>query len=91
MTIHMIGKRPNAAPSAATSRAWPTGMPHAKIPMKIDTTSEMTPAFHAAMRRPPSSTNRVMSGIAANRALSASEPPTESVVCSNMHPPWPLS
>ena len=26
MTIHMIGQKPNAAPSRAESAAWPTGM-----------------------------------------------------------------
>ena len=26
MTIHMIGKKPNAAPSSAASPAWPTGI-----------------------------------------------------------------
>jgi len=27
MTIHMIGKKPNAAPSAPASRDWPIGIP----------------------------------------------------------------
>src|SRR3954453_12341064 len=83
MTTHRIGKNPKAAPSDADSRAWPTGIRNATMARKSETAREISPASHALTLSTPSSTNSVSSGIAATRALSASDPPTGSTTCSN--------
>ena len=50
-TIHMIGKKPKAAPSLAESSAWPTGMEYAMIATASATASEISPASHGFGRR----------------------------------------
>src|SRR4051812_23985037 len=74
----MIGKRPKAAPSAAESAAWPTGIPYTAIATTSATAREISPAHWAASLKPPSSTKRVMSGSTAKIADSPSELPTGS-------------
>src|SRR5829696_5625207 len=78
MTIHRIGKKPNAAPSVPASRACPSGIEYAKTATASATTREMMAASQARMRSTPSSTNRVAKGRAANTDVRKSEPPTES-------------
>src|SRR3954454_24104529 len=87
MTIHRIGKKPKAAPSVPARNAWSTGIPKSTTATSSATTSEMTPASQAFRRRPPSSTNRVMRGIAPHRALRNSESPTGCRSCWNIVSP----
>src|SRR3954465_11048913 len=83
MTIQRIGKKPNAAPSAALSRVRLTGMAKATTATTIATTRDTRPAIHALTRSTPRRTNRVTSGIAAHRAESPRDPPTGSTTCLN--------
>src|SRR3954466_12616448 len=83
MTIQRMGKNPKAAPSAALSSDWPTGMPNAATATTRATASDTRPAIHALTRRTPSRTNSVTSGIAAHRADSPRDPPTGSSTCLN--------
>src|SRR3954447_20957992 len=78
MTIHRIGKKPNAAPSVPASRACPSGIEYATTATASATTREIMAASQARMRSTPSSTNSVARGRAANTDVRKSEPPTES-------------
>ncbi len=80
-TIHMIGNRPKAAPSRATSSACPNGIDQKMTAVRIATASEIRPAQCDFSFRPPSSTNSVASGIIATSALANSESPTGSSTC----------
>ena len=69
----MIGKSPNAAPSAVESNACPAGMLYTAIATISATASEMSAAHCAFIFTPPSSTNSVMSGSAAKMDDTPSE------------------
>ena len=84
MTIQRIGKKPNAAPSVADRSVWPTGMEKNTTATTMETARETSPAIQALTFSTPSSTKRVTSGIAAQRALSPSDPATGSRTCWNM-------
>src|SRR4051812_24687047 len=84
MTIQRIGKKANAAPSAALNSVWLTGIPKAAIATTSATTRDTTPAIHALMPSTPRRTNKVISGIAAHRAESPRDPPTGSSTCLNI-------
>ena len=47
MTIHRIGKKPNAAPSVPASSVWPIGMPYTRTATTMATASEISDATHA--------------------------------------------
>src|SRR5919206_4203415 len=83
MTIQRIGKKPYAAPSLADSSAGPNGIPNATTATTIDTTSEISPAIQAFIRRTPSSTNRVIRGRAAQSADNPRDPLTGARTCLN--------
>jgi hypothetical protein len=90
MTIHRMGKKPNAAPSVAASSAWPAGIEYTAIATTSATPSEMSPASHARMRSTPSRTKRVSSGSTAKMAEAPMECATGSVMIlywSNMGSP----
>ena len=84
MTIHRIGKKPNAAPSVADRSVCPTGIEKNTIATRMATARDTSPAIQALTFSTPSSTKRVTSGIAAQRALSPSDPATGSRTCWNM-------
>ncbi len=81
MTIHRMGKKPNAAPSVPASSACPTGMPYTAMATTRDTASEINDATHAVILSAPSRTNSNSSGTAATRALQASELAIGSRTC----------
>ena len=60
MTIHRIGKKPNAAPSVPASRAWPTGISKSATATTSATPSEISPATQALSLSPPRSTKSAM-------------------------------
>ena len=62
MTIHMIGQKPNAAPSSAESVAWPKGIEYTVNATTFETASAIREAHWAFIRSPPSSTNSASSG-----------------------------
>ncbi len=78
MTIHMIGKNPNAAPHDPTTSAWSTGMSKPATAITRATSSAATPEIHAVIRRTPSITNKVARGRAATSAEAVSDPPIAS-------------
>ena len=47
MTIHMIGQKPNTAPSSAASPACPIGIEYTVIAISIDTPSVISAAHWA--------------------------------------------
>ena len=47
MTIHRIGKKPNAAPSVPASSVCPIGMPYTRTAMTMATASDISDATHA--------------------------------------------
>lgn len=76
MTIHMIGKKPNAAPSSPLLSASPTGIRYAATATTTATAKAISEASHAFMRTTPSSTKRVSSGRIATADDSQSESAT---------------
>src|SRR6188508_865184 len=79
MTIHMIGKNPNAAPQTLTPTAWSNGMSKPTTATSRATSSETSPEIQAVMRSQPSITKSVASGSAAISADAVSDPPTDSI------------
>jgi hypothetical protein len=73
MTIHRMGKKPNAAPSLPANSACPTGIPYTAMATTRDTASEISDASHAVTLSAPSRMKSSSSGTAATRALQASE------------------
>ena len=81
MTIHMIGQKPNTAPSSAASPACPIGIEYTVIAIRIDTPSAIKEAHWAFILKPPSRTNSTTSGKTAKTAVSPREWETGSRTC----------
>jgi hypothetical protein len=81
ITIHMIGKKPKAAPSVLDRSAWPTGISNRATATTRATPSEISPDSQARIRKPPRRMKRVKRGIEPHIALRASDPPTGSRSC----------
>ena len=81
MTIHMIGQKPNAAPSRPESSACPSGIGYTMTATSIATASAASAAQCAFKRTTPSSTNSVSSGRIAKIDVSPSEWDTGSSTC----------
>ncbi len=87
MTIHMIGKKPNAAPSAAASPACPAGIPYTASATTMPTPSEISAAHCAFILNTPSSRNSATSGRTAKIDVTPSEWDTGSSTCLYMSTP----
>ena len=81
MTIHRIGKNPNAAPSVPASRVCPIGMPYTSTATTMATAREISDATHAVTLRTPRRMNSSSRGIAATSELHAREWATGSRTC----------
>ena len=87
MTIQRIGKRPNAAPSAAMSSDCPAGTSQTTIETTMATARDTRPEIQAVTRNTPSITNNVISGSAAKTEDHPSELLTGSKTCSYIPSP----
>ena len=81
MTIHRIGKKPNAAPSVPASSVCPIGIPYTSTATTMATASDTSDATQAVTRSTPSSTNSSNRGIAATSELHARDSATGSRTC----------
>ena len=81
MTIHMIGQKPNTAPSSAASPACPIGIEYTVIAIRIETPSAISEAHWAFILKPPNRTNSTTSGSTAKIAVNPSEWETGSRTC----------
>ncbi len=89
-TIHMIGQKPNTAPSSAASPACPIGIEYTISAIRIDTPRAITEAHWAFILKPPRSTNSTSSGKTAKIVVNPSEWETGSSTCLYMgHLPLP--
>jgi hypothetical protein len=77
-TIHMIGNRPNTAPSAAASSVCPKGIEYTARATMMATSSDSRAAHCALSFNPPSSTNSETSGSTAKTVDHPSESATGS-------------
>jgi hypothetical protein len=82
ITIHMIGNNPNVAPCDADNNVWPRSIPYTIQATPIATPSEINAAHCAFIFNPPSNTNNVTNGSAANTDDKPSESDTGSYTCS---------
>jgi hypothetical protein len=78
MTIHTMGKSPNAAPARVEFSAKLTGIPYTAIAMTSDNAKDARDDQCAATRKPASSTNSTAMGMAATSVESNKLPATGS-------------